>query len=270
VAIVNSATGKEAKFPPSVILGAIVGLERRAHLKQSLTPEEINSISSALMKFVAQDAPAQEMDSEAYSWMRLRAAETLASFGSPGDKNSVHAAIIKLATTGKSLDDRCAAAGLLEKIEYKDVKLDDAGTAEPLFALARDVATAEDKRAQEFQDQQVGGGVGFQQPAFRPGVEAFNPNGLPPETYPRRTILARLVDLRNGLKKVKASLPEASQKKVDAVVAALNPAITAAANKDVVELTLVNNMRTMADAVLKAAPPAEKPAADKAKDDSAF
>ena len=66
------------------------------------------------------------MDRDTYSWLRLRAASVLAKFGTVGEKNAIHDAIVKLAATAKSLDDRCAAAGLLEKLEYKDVKLDDA------------------------------------------------------------------------------------------------------------------------------------------------
>ena len=273
-AVVDSATAKDARFPPAVILGAIVGLERRAQLRQSLTPEEVGAMSSALMKLVAHDEPIQEMDPDAYSWMRLRAAEVLAQFGSVGDKNAVHAAIIKLATTGKSLDDRCAAASLLEKLEYKDVKLDDAGTAQPLFALARDLSAAEDKRGQEFQDMQYTGGGGAMPmrnvgPGF--GAEGFAGGGtLTPETYPRRIILTRLMDLRAGLKKVKPSLPEATQKQIDTLIAALNPGIAAAANKDLVELTLVQNLRTMAGAIFKAVPAAEDAAAAKAKEEAAF
>ena len=184
-----------------------------------------------------------------------------------GDKNAVHDAIVKLASTGKSIDDRCAAAALLERLEYKDVKLDDAGTSEPLFALARDLAAAEDKRAQDFQEQQVGGGPALH-PADSPvhvceggisGTEVV-------ETFPRRQALARLSDLRTGLKKVKPSLPEESQKKADAVLAALNQGISACANKDTVELTLVDELRKMAEAINRAVPPAEKVDPDKAKE----
>ena len=69
------------------------------------------------------------------------------------EKNNVHSAIVKLASTSKSLDDRCEAAGMLDKLNYKNVKLDDASTTDSLFALARDVASAEDKRGADFQSQ---------------------------------------------------------------------------------------------------------------------
>jgi hypothetical protein len=270
-AVVDSATTSD-RFPPAVILGAIIGLERHAQYRQALSPEAVSAMSAALLKLVTHDAPIQEMDRNAYSWMRLRAATALARLGTVGDKNAVHDAIVKLASTSKSIDDRCAAAALLERLEYKDVKLDDAGTSEPLFALARDLAAAEDKLAQEFQEQQVGGGIGVAPGRF--ASQRFAEGGLSGtevvETFPRRQALARINDLRNGLKKVKPALTEESQKKADAVLAALNQAITACANKDTVELTLVDELRKMAEAINTAVPPAENAAADKAQEDAAF
>src|SRR4029079_15259841 len=158
--VVDNATIENSRFPAPVILGAIIGLERHAQLRASLPPEAIAAMTAALVKLVTHDARIQEMDPDAYAWMRLRAASVLAKLGSVGEKNSVHNAMIKLITSNKSLDDRCEAAGLLNQLTYKDVKLDDATTAEPLFALARDVATAEDKRADDFQSQHTGGGAG--------------------------------------------------------------------------------------------------------------
>ena len=42
------------------------------------------------------------MDPDAYMWIRLRAAETLAKLGNVGDKNSVHNALTKLMATTKT------------------------------------------------------------------------------------------------------------------------------------------------------------------------
>lgn len=264
--VVDSATTGN-RFPPSVILGAIVGLERHALLKDTLPPETVNAMRAALLKLVSHDEPIHEMDRDAYSWMRLRAASALARLGTVGDKNAVHDAIVKLAVTNKSLDDRCAALSLLERINYKDVKLDDANTAEPMFSLARDVVSAEDKRAEKFQDQ-GGGGAGYA--AVRPmGLEAFQ-NGTStydPTAFPRRITLSRLVDLRTGLSTVKGSLPEDTQKKVDAVLAAINPVITAAGSKDTVDLKLAEMIHTMNAAVTKAIPGPVKP--EEKKDESA-
>src|SRR3954470_11648817 len=198
--VVDSATAddKNSRFTPPIILGAIIGLERNAQLRASLTPEAIAAMTAALVKLVEHDKPIQEMDPDAYAWIRLRAAQTLAKLGSVGEKNSVHNALVKLASSTKSLDDRCEAAGLLDKLNYKDVKIEDATTAEALFALARDVATAEDKRAADFQDQYSGGGTVASGP--RPRGAEFTPAGVggdeQQETYPRRQVLARLTNLR--------------------------------------------------------------------------
>ncbi len=274
-AVVDMAT-TDNRFPPPVVLGAIIGLERHAQYRQSMSPEEVSAMSAALLKLVTHEDPIHEMDRDAYSWMRLRAASVLARLGSVGDKNAVHDAIIKLASGRKSIDDRCAAAALLEKLEYKDVKLDDAGTAEPLFALARDLAAVEDQKALEFQNQQYAGGGGtvsgrYAGPGFEGGISGGTGTETL-ETFPRRQVLTRLRDLRSGLEKVKPALPEETQKKVDAVIAALDPAISAASNKDTVELTLVDELRKMAEAINRAVPPAEKaaPATDKPKDDKTF
>jgi hypothetical protein len=271
--VVDSATDpdpkKNSRFPPPIILGAIIGLERHAQLKASLTPEAIAAMTSALVKLVTHDEPIQEMDADAYAWIRLRAAETLAKLGSVGEKNSVHNALVKLVSSTKSLDDRCEAVGMLDKLDknaYKDVKLDDAATPDTLFGLARDVATAEDKRAADFQNQYSGGGTST------PGLRGRGPGEFSgtgdeqQETYPRRVVLARLKNLRAALAKVKPALPAETQKKVDDLTKAIDPAITAASDKNTIELKLAKEIRTMAAAVNKAvpAPAAEKAAPGKA------
>ena len=172
--------------------------------------------------------------------------------------------LVKLVSSTKSLDDRCEAVGLLDKLDkitYKDVKLDNAPTADSLFGLARDVATAEDKRAADFQNQYSGGGTSM--PALRgPGPGQFSGIGEEQqETYPRRVVLARLKNLRAALAKVKPALPAETQKKVDDLIKVIDPAITAASDKNTIELKLAKEIRTMAAAVNKAVP---APAAEKA------
>ncbi len=254
--------------PPPIVLGAVIGLERHMQLRESLPPEAVNAMTAALLKLVLHEQPIQEMDPEAYAWIRLRAADALARQGSAGDKNSIHNALVKLITTSKSLDDRCEVAGLLDKIEYKDVKLEDAATADALFALARDVAAAEDKRADDFQSQVSGGvsiGPGMGRAEFMPGG-GFGTERV--ETYPRRQVLTRLTNLRAAIAKVKPSLSAEAQKKADEVLKAIEPAKTIVTNKESTELKMAAAIRTMAAGVNKAipAPATEKekaPATDK-------
>jgi hypothetical protein len=261
-------------FPPSAVLGAIVGLDRHAQFRQSLSPAAIEAMIATLVKLVTNDKPIQDMDRESYAWLRLKAAGVLAKLGSVGQNNAVHNALMKLIASTRSLDDRCEIAAMLAKLTYKDVKLDAAGTAEPLFALARDVGAAEAKRAEEFEAPVSGSVTGAGLPGGGGGFAQFSIDGRPPE-FPRSEVLARLVNLKAGLATfssagingvpVKPGLPEDAQKKVDAVLAAINPVIAAASSKDTVDLKLTVAIRNMAVAIDSAVPPPVK-AEDEAAD----
>ena len=261
--IVDSATTGN-RFSPPVILGAVIGLERHAQFRNALTPDAVQAMTAALLKLVSHAQPIQEMDRETYAWLRVRAASALALLGSPGSNNSVHDAILKLVADLKSLDDRCAAAAMLNKLDYKEVKLEPATTTEPLFGLARDLGAAEAERAQKFQEERLAGG-GFA-PSVRGeggyyggGVGAY---GEQQEQFPRRHVLARLMDLRSGLQAVRPAVPADAQTKIDAVLAAIKPVITSAADKDTGELKFTGDLRDMVEAINRAVPPPQAAAAE--------
>jgi hypothetical protein len=262
-AVVNAGMGDKV-VAPSLVLGAIVGLDRHAHYRQGLQPAAVAAMTAALVKLVERDQPIQDMNSESYAWLRLKAAGVLAKLGSVGQNNAVHNALIKLIAGSKSLDDRCEVAAMLAKLDYKDVKLDAAGTSEPLFALARDLGAAEAKRAEEFEAPVSGSVVGIAGPGGGGAFPQISFDGKPPE-FPRREVLAKLIDMRAGLTVVKPALPEDVQKKIDAVLAAVNPVITAASSKDTVDLKLTVAIRDMAAAIDRAVPAPAK-AEDEAAD----
>jgi hypothetical protein len=83
----------------------------------------------------------------------------------------------------------------------------------------------------------------------------------PPERFPRREVLTRLIDLRAGLQAVKPVVPADAQAKIDSLVAAINPVIVAASDKSTVELKLTGAISTMVDAIGLAIPVAAAPAA---------
>lgn len=256
--VVDKATTSN-QFPPPVVLGALIGLERHARYRDALEPGTANAMTAALLKLVNQAEPIQEMDPAAYAWLRLRAASALAQLGGVGQNNAVHDALLKLVGDFKSLDDRCASAALLAKLKYEGVKIDAAAATEQFFKLARELGAEEAKRAQEYDDMRLGGGGSF----VSARAERFVPTDASGEqdSFPRRQVLARLIDLRRGLRAVKPAVPEESQKKIDAVLDAMKPAIDAAADKGTITLRLTEVIRTMADAIDEAAPPAE-PAAE--------
>ena len=61
------------------------------------------------------------------------------------------------------------------------------------------------------------------------------------------------------------SLPAETQKKVDGVLAAINPVITSASSKETVDLRLAESIRKMADAINTAVPGPAKAEAEKPK-----
>jgi hypothetical protein len=234
------------RFSPPVVLGALIGLERHAKYHQSLTPDAVKAMSTELLKFVGLDKPIQGMDADAFAWLQLRAASALANFGNLGEKNSVHDALIKLIAKSKSLDDRCAAAALLGSFKYENVKIDAAATTDALFKLTSDLSVAELKRAQDY--ERLGATGGFS-PAFAEPGRSGDSNA-PQDPYPRRHLLARLMNLETGLTAVKPALPPDSQKQVDAVLAAIKPVITAAGDeKGTISLRVAATVRTMSQSL---------------------
>ena len=254
-----AAAADDRPVPPAVTLAALIGLERHAQYRDALAPGAAEAMTAALLKLAGHEKPIQEMDRESFDWLRLRAADILAQLGSVGPKNEVHDALLKLIADFRSLDDRVATAALLANLKYEGAKVDGPATAEHVFKLARDLGSAEAKRAEEFQNARIGGG------GFAPGRgEMFMPVGASGqrETFPRRHVLARLTDLRTALRAVKPVVPEDAQAKIDALLKAIQPVIAAAEDKDTGELKLAGTIHTMATAIDREAAPAEKPAAE--------
>ncbi|HEY3391392.1 MAG TPA: hypothetical protein VGK58_01700 [Lacipirellulaceae bacterium] len=281
VYIVDSATAKEI-FSPAVILGAVIGLERHAQLRQSLAAPDVAKMTAALLKLINHDKPIQDMDPAAYAWLRLRAASALSHLRTAGPDNNSHNAVVKLAGELKSMDDRCEAAALLARIDYKQVKLEDPAESEPLLKLARDLAAEEAKRAKDFQQEEVGlgGGVsigsGIGRGEYGGGRSPYSPRGMgqyggsygatgdaleEQERFPRRHVLARLTDLKTGLEAVKPAVPAETQAKIDAILAAIAPVRTQAVDKEIGELAFASSIVAMAAAIEAAAKPADAPAA---------
>jgi hypothetical protein len=237
------------RFPPPVVLGALIGLERHSKYHQTLSPDAVKVMSAQLLKFVSLEKPIQGMDPDAFAWLQLRAASALANLGSLGEKNAVHDALIKFIARSKSLDDRCSAAALLASFKYDKAQVDGPATTSAFFKLIRDLSVEELKRAQDFEKLRNSGGYSttFSEPGRR-GDE-----NEPQDPYPRRHVLARLMNLEAGLTAVKPALPQESQKLVDAVLAAIKPVIKAAGDeKGTISLRVADMIRTMSQAVVSA------------------
>jgi hypothetical protein len=255
VKIVNAGAAGNKVVSPVILAGALVGLERHARFREGLPREAPEAMTAATLKIVTQDKPILDMDRDVHAWMRLKAAGVLAQLDGVGTNNQVHDALVKMIADSRSIDDRCATAALLAKIKYEGAKIDGPTAAEKMLTLARDVAEAEAKRAEEFRDRRFagggGGGIGMEREMYRGRSDEGGGGylGEQQDDYPRRHVLARLSDLRTGLKHLQPVVPADAQKKFDAVIAALNPAIDATANKDTVSLNVASAVVNMARAI---------------------
>jgi hypothetical protein len=237
------------RFPPPVVLGALIGLERHAAYRDTMAPATADAMTKALLDFVNNDKPIQGMDRKAFAWLRLRAASALARTGQVGPNNAIHDAIIKLVGELKTLDDRVEAAALLAKLKYDGAKIDADASSEALFQLARDVAAEESKRAEEYQLVRSGGGGGtFPMPGADLGDEEYDP-------YPRNHVLARLMQITAGLEAIKKAVPDEGKKKIDAVIAAIKPVIDKAKDDRTISGRVAEAIGPMEIAINQAAPP---------------
>jgi hypothetical protein len=255
--IVDSATSTN-RFPPSVVLGALVGLERHARYRDTMDPAVANAMTKALLKFANHEKPIQDMDRKAYAWLRLRAANALATMGQVGQDNAVHDTLIKLIGNFKSLDDRCETAAMLARLNYEGAKVDPQPALGAIFQLARDLSAAEVKRAEDFElMRSSGSGVAFElmQPGFNGG------NQEPYDPYPRRHVLARLLQLRAGLEALKKAVPEDDQKNLDGLQAAIKPVIDKAQDEKTISGRVAEAVGMMAVAIDQAIPAGDADAA---------
>lgn len=235
--IVNAGVSSN-RFPPSVVLGALIGLERHAKYNSSLPPESVKIMTEALLKVVSQEKPIQNMDPAAFTWLQLRAASALSNLRSVGENNAIHDAITKFIGNAKSIDDRCEAASFLGDIDYKDAKINAKKTTEALFKLAGDLSAEELKRAIDFENA---GSTGF---ASSERIVSYD-STTPTDNFPRSSVLARIGGVRRGLLAVKVAVPDDSKQKIDAVVATFAPVIQSASNESIGSLQVAENIRRM-------------------------
>jgi hypothetical protein len=263
--------GKPA-VTPSLMVGALIGLERHAQYHDGLDAASIEGMTTVAKTLATTDPPVPDVDGKVAEWIRIEAATVLAKLGSVGQNNQVHDALVKvLADSNLTLDGRAEVAGLLGLVNYKDAKVDGKTAVEKLLQLAVEVGQTEDKRAKEFQDQSVaGGGAMSMSRGGRGGRGEYGGYGSSAEAhsgYDRKALLSRLGDLRKGLVAIKPVAPADRAPGVDVVMSAMQGVIDAAANKDTTDLDVAEKVRKMFESIQTAAKggtatAAAKPAAE--------
>jgi hypothetical protein len=265
--------GRPAVTPP-LMAGALIGLERHAQYHDGLDAASIEAMTKSAKTLATTDPPLPDLDGKVAEWIRIEAATVLAKLGSVGPNNEAHDALVKVLADNKlTLDGRCEVASLLGLVNYKDAKVDGKTAVDKLLQLAFDVGQAEDKRAKDFQEQSLSGNGGMMmsrgrgERGGRGGYGGYAPPAEEQSGYDRKTMLARLGDLRKGLVAIKPVAPTDRAASVDAVASAMQGVIDAASNKETIDLDIPDKVHKMFDAIQAAAKggtatAAAKPAAD--------
>lgn len=271
--ILNSAIqGKSV--PPFLVVGALVGLERHAQLRDALDRDTIEKMTSVAQQITTQDDLFPDVEPKVDEWIRLQAASVLANLRSPGPKGEVTASLAKLIageTKPKmSIDARGQVAALLKKFNYQGATVDGKVMSDALLQLALDVGDDEKKEAIAFEEAQLqGGGFGgsFGGAAGGPRSKRMK---LDLETqmweYNPNVLLSRLTDLSAGLQAFRPLAPADKQPIFDAVLAAMRPADSAARSSDTVDLTVAQRVREMGEQIRAAIKPgSEAPESNEAE-----
>jgi hypothetical protein len=269
---VLEANEKGRPVPPSLVVGAVIGLERHAQFHDSLDPAQIDAMTNAAVKLATSDTPVPDVDNKVAEWVRLEAATLLARLGTVGTDNHAHDALVKVLSDNKlSIDGRCDVAGMLAMINYKDAKVDGKAATAALFQLTSDVGQAEDKRAKDYQELSLAGGGGMMTRGgprgMREGAGGYGASGDQHSDYDRKTLLSRLTDLKKGLVAIKPVAPADRAAAIDAISAGIQKVIDAASKTDTTDLDVADAVRKLYETIQSAsggnsATAAAKPAAE--------
>jgi hypothetical protein len=264
VKIADAAIDPTKNVPPQLVVGALVGLERHAQYRDSLSAQQVEAMTAVLLSIATSSEPLSGMDRRVHAWVQMQAAEALAQLGTVGTDNKNLDALLMLVADARYLDDRCDAAGLLSKLNYDGATIDGQAGSDRLLGLAKEVGTSEAKRATDFQESSLAGG-GFVPSGGFGGRGSGRSIGYGESNeYDRGPLLARLISLRAGLAALQPLVPADAQPKFSEIIAAIDIAKNTAADKKEVDLDVVDKVIDMNNVIQRTAGagPAEDAEAD--------
>ena len=243
--------------PAPLIVGALIGLERHAKALSGLPPANRTATAAALLKVLQKDSFPQDMTPSVAQWLKVIAARGLANIGSLGDSNQVHTAMMKVIGDEKArINTRVRVAELLEKYKtaYESASgLDEQATVQTLMQLATDIAADEKERAQKYEDQEIGGGMGGGYGRNSGGMGMGYGDVELPDEYQVRRLVLRLNGLNKAIDAVKPAIKDSRLSGLLTDVAtATAPVLTRASDEDVILLNLVGDVKSMADTIADA------------------
>ncbi|MEM9186009.1 MAG: hypothetical protein AAGB00_05870 [Planctomycetota bacterium] len=221
---------KDTYIPPSLKVGALIGLSR--HARFGIPGDQAAKVAAAAAKVVAQEKPPKDMKKSVHSWMKKLAAEVLVRQQAKSLSPGVQAALDKLIAKGVSLDDRCEVAGLMKLVDYSSAAgVSGCDTVNAIGRLTLDVLDEENESADEFLDEllQANRGIGA---GGRGGFGGGGRNGDTGPKYERRRVLARVMQIQEAMNTLTPVLEADCAGRKDALLEPIKQLIAVSTEKD--------------------------------------
>lgn len=229
-------------IPATLVIGALVGLERHASLLGSLPPANRAATVAALQAIATNDDLSLDVANSVKLHVRYMACRALAATQNLGDGNKNHSAIFSLIThEDMKLNNRARSAELLRSFRtaYGQASdLDQRRITRDLLQLASDIAADENQRALDYERRSLRGGG---------GGAGLNYDINLPDEYQVRRIVLRMRALTAALEAVKPAIKDAElAQALEGVSQSIHKVRNIAEDKNVIELNLAAAMKTMA------------------------
>ncbi len=256
---------KGVKVHPSVLTGALVGLER--HARFGIDSKYAQRLTKVALDTIAEEKLPDDVTKDIHHWMKCRAASVLAYQVQERPTAEVQQTLAKLiANADFDLEDRCCVALLLKTIDYAQVvNIDATDTVAALGQLANEVLKEGADSARDYQQEMLGGNVNFGR-RNRPGRFGAEDDG---PKYERRQLLSRLESINDGGRSLIAGLADDTKTQLENLLEAIKQVRLSAKDKNLGDLELAELVIETAGAVSRevkswnpAAAPADVPDAD--------
>jgi len=230
---------------PSVMLGALVGLER--HARFGIAPQHADRVTKAALDVIAQTEPPEDVSQDVHQWMKCQAASVLAWQHRQKPSAQALAALNGLMSDEAfDLENRAFVAGLLKRLDFTQAAdLDAPAAITALGKLSQAVLKAESKLARDYQKEMLGNPGGN----FRDfGARGFGDDDNSPK-FERRQLLSRLRSIYDAGNSLMDGLPGNNKQQIEDLLDAMKPARLAAADKDATDLGVAERVIQAAQAV---------------------
>ena len=245
--VVAQRAAKDAKLPRLMLTGALIGLERHAgHLSEMPQANKTMTVKT-LVGVLKTDKLSGDYREGVRGWIYCQAAKALTEIKSTEQTGVFFEATAKrVADESLDLESRLMLASLLEKLNPQPGIAGAATAIEAVQKLALEVSEQEQSIAEQFEELQLQGGT--QKSLLISSNVAKHRLQQSDEglvVLERSGLLATLQKLTGAAKAV-AQVAEGDDKsRVDSMLTALEEARRVTADKDVIDLTLVDAIRQM-------------------------